>query len=127
MSNAFSDLGRSGFGATQDPTIPVVGAPGPQGTFVSNDPGVNAPGTSINPGVNLNSSDTSTSQGTTVAPTINLASGIGQILLFPGKTIVSQFVGTGDPLDTSHLPITVLLSAAAWYAAYWWFFQRSHK
>ncbi len=129
MSNAFSDLGR-GFGTTaQEPHVPVSGvnAPGPQGTFVSSDP------TSINPGVNLNLAQAPTDPNATspgaqaTAPTINLASGVGQILLFPGKTIVSQFVGTGDPLDASHLPITVLLSAAAWYAAYWWFFQRHSK
>lgn len=116
MDNAFSDLGRGlGYTTTETPQ-PVNGVPGSQSaTFTSNDPQAQAP-----------PNNASTSGGAT-APTMNLASGVGQILLFPGKTIVSQFVGVGDPLDTSHLPITILLSAAAWYAAYWWFFQRHAK
>ena len=67
--------------------------------------------------------------GTPVSPVSNLAQGIGGILLFPGRMLVQQFVGAGDPLDTSHLPITVLLSAAIWYGTYWYFFKRteSHK
>jgi hypothetical protein len=108
MGNAFSDLGK-GFGAAQmnQPIDSSTGAP-----VTAQAPHANA----------------STPQGAAPAaaapPTTMLASGVGQILLFPGKTIVSQFVGAGDPLDASHLPITVLLSAAAWYAAYWYFFQR---
>lgn len=62
---------------------------------------------------------------TTTAPVNSLANGVGSILLFPGTTIVSQFVGTGDPLDASHLPITVIISAAAWYAL-WHFFVKEH-
>lgn len=105
MNNAFSDLGN-GLGFTN--TEPLVPPP--------------IPSHELNPN---SSADVSGGAAAPVAPAgANLASGIGQILLFPGKTIVSQFVGAGDPLDTSHLPITVLLSAAAWYAAYWWFFQR---
>jgi hypothetical protein len=61
------------------------------------------------------------------APVQGLLSGVGGILLFPGQVIVKQFVGEGDPLDTSHLPITVLISAAAWYAAYYFLFQHKPK
>lgn len=61
-----------------------------------------------------------------VSPVQSLASGIGGILLFPGRILVQQFIGpTGDPMDMSHLPVTVLLSAAAWYGAYWYLFERS--
>ncbi len=111
MGNAFSDLGLNlgasapgiGMGSTTTSTTDPLQAQAPPDTNVSTTPGAQP------------------------APTLNLASGVGQILLFPGKTIVSQFVGTGDPLDTSHLPITVLLSAAAWYGLYWYFFQRGSR
>jgi hypothetical protein len=55
------------------------------------------------------------------SPVASLASGIGGIVLFPGRVLVQQFIGVGgDPTDMSHLPVTVLLSAAAWYGLYWW-------
>jgi hypothetical protein len=54
------------------------------------------------------------------SPLSNFAGGVGSILLFPGTVLVSPFVGTGDPLDTSHLPITVIISAVAWYFAFKW-------
>jgi hypothetical protein len=58
-------------------------------------------------------------------PLSALVSGIGGIVLFPGRVIVQQFAGAGgDPLDMSHLPVTILLSAAAWYGLYWYFFAR---
>lgn len=107
MSNAFADhpvrsSAASGSQAqTQAQQVPIgFGAVAP-------DPAVASPGGS----------------GTPASPVSNLAQGIGGILLFPGRMIVQQFVGTGDPLDTSHLPITVLLSAAVWYGAYWYFFK----
>ncbi len=110
MGNAFSDLGRGFMGGPIPATDHAIN-PNPDLTQAQAPP----------------ESTVSTSPGAQPAPTLNLASGVGQILLFPGKTIVSQFVGTGDPLDTSHLPITVLLSAAAWYGLYWYFFQRNSK
>jgi hypothetical protein len=56
----------------------------------------------------------------TPSPIASLASGIGSIVLFPGRLVVQQFAGTGDPLDMSHLPVTILLSLGAWYGLYWY-------
>lgn len=114
MTNAFNDFtsggaSRAGLGDTSTTTT----ATEPLVTPLN-----------MNPGVNLNNQSTQGAPSGASA-TSNLASGIGGILLFPGKTIVSQFVGSGDPLDTSHLPITVLVSAAAWYALYYYFFGRN--
>ncbi len=60
----------------------------------------------------------------TSTPLASLTNGVGSLLLFPGKLIVQQFIGTGDPMDMSHLPITLLLSAVAWYGAYWYLFEK---
>lgn len=117
MGNAFSDLGFGFLGAQAPPNPNVSGI----GGLASTD------ATDTGAGTGTTGSAATTIPGAQPAPALNLASGVGQILLFPGKTIVSQFVGTGDPLDTSHLPITVLLSAAAWCGLYWYFFQRGGK
>lgn len=55
---------------------------------------------------------------TGTSPVASLASGIGGVLLFPGRVIVQQF--TTDPMDMSHLPVTILLSLGAWYGLYWY-------
>lgn len=59
------------------------------------------------------------------SPIAALTQGVSGIVMFPGKLIVQQFIGAGDPLDMSHLPVTLILSACFWYGAYWYFFQ--HK
>ena len=115
-TNAFSDSAKGAMGASAPGVSGFSGlgaalgdttASAPSGTQAG---GANAPA------------------GTPASPASGLASGIGSILLFPGRIIVSQFAGTsGDALDSSHLPITILLSAAAWYGAYWYFFVRGAK
>src|SRR4051812_12677978 len=54
----------------------------------------------------------------TRSPVASLASGIGGVLLFPGRIVVQQF--TSDPMDMSHLPVTILISLGAWYGLYWY-------
>ena len=106
MNNAFSDISANAVTSPNQPT---------------------GFGDANSAGVAGQQSNTSISGGDSPSPVANLAQGVGGILLFPGRMIVQQFVGTGDPLDTSHLPITVLLSAAIWYGAYWYLFERSKK
>ena len=83
------------------------------------------PGSNIDPANTVENGtvvDASASPVAAPSPVSSLASGIGGVLLFPGQMIVQQFMGTsgGDPLDMSHLPITILLSAGAWYGLYWY-------
>lgn len=96
-------------------------------------PSVNGVGSYVDTGATNAVPDSKYSPQTTVAtgevvqpieapsPVSSLAGGIGSVLLFPGRLLVQQFVGPGgDPLDMSHMPVTILLSLGAWYGLYWY-------
>lgn len=89
----------------------------PSSTSSAPDPGINPASTIATgqvPDVQMVPVDNASS------PVSNLVSGIGGVLLFPGRVLVQSFVGAGDPLDMSHLPVTILLSLGAWYGLYWY-------